>query len=291
MAAGMGSRYGGLKQMDEMGPNGGTLLEYVLYDAIQAGFDKFVFIIRKDFAEAFREKFNHLAKYGEVVYVFQEGDHLPEGFEPVPNRSKPWGTGHAVWSAAQAIKEPFAVINADDFYGREAMVEAFSHVRRMQEDGPLATLIAYQLNKTLSDHGTVSRGVVQLNGSDKLASIEENTSIERSDRGIVSHKPEGDVYLTDDTPVSMNLMVLKPEIFGWFEEGLKSFLEKSVDLTKGEYYLPSVLGALLNGGKDVDVNSVNASWFGVTYPEDKEKVQKALTELVKEGKYPEKLWQ
>lgn len=291
MAAGMGSRYGGLKQMDEMGPNGGTLLEYVLYDAIQAGFDKLVFIIRKDFAEAFRERFNHLADHAEIIYVFQEMDHLPDGFDPVDNRTKPWGTGHAVWTAASAIEEPFAVINADDFYGREAMVEAFQEVQLLQKGGPLATLIAYRLDHTLSDYGTVSRGVVQLNGQDKLASIEENTSIERVGAGIVSHKPEGDVQLDQDTLVSMNLMVLKPETFKWFEDGLRSFLEKSVDLTRGEYYLPSLLGALLENGETVRVQPVSANWFGVTYAEDKEKVQKALNELVQEGKYPEKLWE
>jgi len=291
MAAGMGSRYGGLKQMDEMGPNGGTLLDYVLYDAIQAGFDKLVFIIRTDFAEAFRERFNHLANYAEIVYVFQDPSHLPEGFNPVENRTKPWGTGHAVWTAASAIQEPFVVINADDFYGREAMEEAYRQVRAMQKDGPLATLIAYQLEKTLSDHGTVSRGVVQLNGQDSLASIEENTSIERVGAAIVSHKPEGDVQLENDTLVSMNLMVLKPETFQWFEDGFRSFLEKSVDLTKGEYYLPSLLGALLAHGETVRVRSVDANWFGVTYSEDKEKVQEALGRLVDEGTYPQKLWE
>ncbi len=291
MAAGMGSRYGGLKQMDEMGPNGGTLLEFVLYDAIQAGFDKIVFIIRKDFAEAFREKFNHLADHAEIVYVFQESDHLPDGFGPVEGRTKPWGTGHAVWTAASAIDEPFAVINADDFYGREAMDEAFRQVQALQKNGPLAVLIAYRLVKTLSDHGTVSRGVVQLNGQDQLAHIEENTSIERVGAAIVSHLPTGDVQLDEDTLVSMNLMVLKPETFDWFEKGLTSFLEKSVDLTKGEYYLPSLLGSLLENGETVKVDSVNASWFGVTYAEDKEKVQEALSRLVEEGKYPEKLWE
>ena len=290
MAAGMGSRYGGLKQMDEMGPNGGTLLEFVLYDALEAGFNKIVFIIRTDFADAFREKFNHLSSRAEIVYVFQESGHLPKGFKAVPNRTKPWGTGHAVWTAASAIKEPFAVINADDYYGREALDEAYRQVKHMQENGPLATLIAYRLDKTLSAHGTVSRGVVQLNGSDELASIEENTSIERMNDLIVSHKADGDVYLEEDTPVSMNLMVLKPEIFQWFEDGLRSFLEKSVDLTKGEYYLPAVLSALQDAGKPVKVYSVNATWFGVTYSEDKEKVQEALGDLVDKGNYPINLW-
>ncbi len=286
----MGSRYGGLKQMDEMGPNGGTLLEYVLYDALEAGFNKIVFIIRTDFADAFREKFNHLSSRAEIVYVFQESGHLPDGFEAVADRTKPWGTGHAVWSAASAIKEPFTVINADDFYGREAMEEAYRQVKHMQENGPLATLIAYRLDKTLSDHGTVSRGVVQLKGSDELASIEENTSIERVGDNIVTHKANGDFVLDKDTPVSMNLMVLKPEIFQWFENGFKSFLEKSVDLTKGEYYLPDVLSALRDGGEVVKVYSVDSSWFGITYSEDKEKVQEALSALVEKGTYPKSLW-
>lgn len=290
MAAGMGSRYGGLKQMDEMGPNGGTLLDYVLYDALEAGFDKIVFIIRKDFAEAFREKFNHLTGRVEVVYVFQESDALPDGYKPVPERKKPWGTGHAVWTAASAIKEPFAVINADDFYGRAALREAYDRVRELQQNGPLAYLIAYRLDRTLSDHGTVSRGVVQLHDNDKLESIEENTAIERVGEAIVSHKTSGDEQLSRDTLVSMNLMVLKPQLFQWFEKGLREFLDNNEDLTKGEYYLPSVLGALLENNEQVKVTSVDSDWFGVTYTEDKEKVQKALSELVAEGVYPKKLW-
>lgn len=286
----MGSRYGGLKQMDEMGLNGATLMDYVLYDALKAGFDKIVFIIRKDFSEAFREKFNHLGRHAEIVYVFQDTDVLPEGYSPVEGRTKPWGTGHAVWMAASSIKEPFAVINADDFYGREAMKEAFQRVKEMQHGGPLATLIAYRLDRTLSDHGTVSRGVVQLKDEHELESILENTSIERVGAAIVSHTPEGDVQLAEDTPVSMNLMVLKPVVFEWFEKGLKDFLDNSSDLTKGEYYLPKVLSALLENGESVEVTSVDSDWFGVTYTEDKEKVKAALTSLVEKGVYPEELW-
>jgi NDP-sugar pyrophosphorylase family protein len=290
MAAGMGSRYGGLKQMDGMGPNGETLMDYVLYDAIEAGFNKIVFIIRKDFAEAFREKFNHLSNHADLVYVFQESDDLPEGYSPVPERVKPWGTGHAVWTAKSAIDEPFAVINADDFYGREAMKEAYERVKEMQRTGPLATLIAYRLDRTLSDHGTVSRGVVQLRDDHSLDSIEENTSIERVGAAIVSHREGEDVQLSPDTPVSMNLMVLKPQIFDWFENGLKSFLDNSKDLTKGEYYLPAVLSSLLDHDEQVEVRSVDSDWFGVTYSEDKEKVKAALSALIEKGVYPDNLW-
>ncbi len=289
MAAGMGSRYGGLKQMDEMGPDGSTLMDYVLYDAIKAGFNKIVFIIREDFSDAFRERFNHLSNHAELCYVFQKHDALPEGFSPIPEREKPWGTGHAVWCASSAIKEPFAVINADDFYGREALKAAYDEVKRMQEDGPLATLVAYPLDRTLSAHGTVSRGVVQKENGN-LQSIEENTAIERTGDVIVSHKPDGDVELKADTPVSMNLMVLKPEIFEWFDNGFKEFLRNSTDLKKGEYYLPNVLSALQKNGRDVRVIEVSSDWFGVTYSEDKEKVQAALRELINEKVYPETLW-
>lgn len=276
--------------MDEMGPDGSTLMDYVLFDAIKAGFNKIVFIIREDFADAFREKFNHLSNHAELCYVFQKQDSLPDGFAPVPDREKPWGTGHAVWCASQAIKEPFTVINADDFYGRDALKAAYNEVKKMQEEGPLATLIAYPLERTLSAHGTVSRGVVQISNG-RLSDIEENTAIERAGDVVVSHKDEGDVELPADTPVSMNLMVLKPEIFDWFDKGLRDFLSSSNDLSKGEYYLPNVLSALQENDKEVRVISVESDWFGVTYSEDKEKVQAALGKLVEQGVYPQKLWE
>lgn len=290
MAAGLGSRYGGLKQMDPMVPGGQLLLDFVLYDAIQAGFNKFVFIIREEFSEGFQAHFDHLKSYGEVHYVYQHGDKLPVGLPPVPERTKPWGTGHAVWCAGEVIREPFTVINADDFYGRKALVAAIDQMDEVKKGTYPAALIAYPLKNTLSPNGTVSRGVVKRSSSGTLVSIRENTAIENKDGKIISHMPEGDRVLDPDTPVSMNLLVFFPKVFRMLEEGIREFFATSEDPLKGEFYLPTILPVIVEQEGEIRVVNDGEKWFGVTYTEDKPMVNNELTALIAAGQYPEKLW-
>lgn len=296
LAAGMGSRYGGLKQMDPMGPNGETVLDYSVFDAIRAGFGRVVFIIREDFAEAFKKGIgSRFAGRIQVDYAFQRLEDLPEGFTVPADRTKPWGTGHAVRAARDLVKEPFAVINADDFYGRDAYRQAAEFLTSAAGDGGSLShyaMVGYPLENTLSDHGEVNRGICSKNKQDLLTYVEEYVNIGRESDGIArgnaldgSRKP-----IADGTPVSMNFWAFTPEFFDLLEEEFTGFLTKQGGGGKTECYIPTVVDNLIRAGKaDCKVLGTTSHWFGVTYPEDKPHVVASIAELIKAGEYPSPL--
>ena len=289
LAAGMGSRYGGLKQMDAFGPSGETIIDYSLKDAIDAGFGKIVFIIRDFFKDAFVERFSPVLEGKvDVEYVCQELDVLPEGLSISIERSKPWGTGHAVWVAKDVINEPFGVINSDDFYGRESYFRLVDFLKNDHSED--YAVVGYKLINTLSEHGTVNRGVCETKDG-KLVSIKECHKI-GIENGIISFNDEGKVIeLQSDTLVSMNMWGFKPSYFGYAEKILKSFFDDSATLATAELYIPTVIDYLINNRVlDVHALETDALWFGVTYPEDKEMVIKALHELISQGVYKVNVW-
>jgi hypothetical protein len=299
MAAGMGSRFGGAKQIEPVGPNGETLLDYSVFDAIRAGFDRVVFIIRKDFEAVFRERVGaRFEKRVAVDYVFQELDRLPDPlWVPPAGRTKPWGTGHAVWCAANAVRRPFVVINADDFYGRDAfggLAKFFATSAKPAAGEPARFAMAgYRIADTLSEHGTVSRGVCRVDTQMRLRSIEELTAIEAAGDGSGRAKlPDGSVRaLAADTLVSMNCWGFTPAFFPMLEEGLLQFLATRGADAKAEYYLPSAVAEAIHAGRaEAQVVPVRASWFGVTYREDKPRVVAAIAKLIASGEYPAALW-
>ena len=293
LAAGMGSRYGGLKQMDSFGPNGETIIDYSLYDAHRAGFNHVVFIIREYFADKFREVFDPKLKgLMEVDYVYQELSNLPAPYQYPADRDKPWGTGHAVWVANSAVNGPFAVINADDYYGPEAYVTLFEFLtaERAKEE---YSVVGYKLAKTLSEHGTVNRGVCKKDADGYLASIEECKQIGRDEDGVISYPAEdgSTKVLTPDTPVSMNMWGFYPSYFTFFEADFDAFFKASGQELKSEYYIPSLIDSLIKSGeRQTQVLECDAEWFGVTYREDKEFVSERLNTLLDEGVYPYHLW-
>lgn len=292
LAAGMGSRYGGIKQLDNFGPNGETIIDYSLYDAIRSGFGKIVFIIREELREDFIRIFDPKLQ-GKIEYEFaiQEVDsYLPPELAGV-KREKPWGTGHAMLCAWENTRTPFAVINADDFYGSEAF-ETVADFLQTNHDDEVHTLIGYQLKNTLSENGTVSRGVCTVDEEGYLSDVIERTKIERTDGGkIVFHDLGDPQVLADDTTVSMNFWGFKPTVFAETEKMFHAYARENVDAPKAEFYIPKVMSNLMEGQKGKCKVFTNTSdWFGVTYPEDKETVQKAINELIAKGKYPEKLW-
>jgi hypothetical protein len=292
LAAGMGSRYGGIKQLDNFGPNGETIIDYSLYDAIRSGFGKIVFIIREELREDFIRIFDPKLK-GKIDYEFaiQEVDsYLPADLSEV-KREKPWGTGHAMLCAWKNTETPFAVINADDFYGSEAF-ETVAEFLVNNQDEHVHTLIGYQLKNTLSENGTVSRGVCTVDEDDYLSDVIERTKIERTEGGeIVFHDLGDPVVLADDTTVSMNFWGFKPSVFAETEKMFHAYARENFNAPKAEFYIPKVMSNLMAEGKGKCKVFTNTSdWFGVTYPEDKETVQKAINELIAKGKYPEKLW-
>lgn len=291
LAAGMGSRYGGLKQMDAFGPNGETILDYSIYDAIQAGFGKVVFIIRKSFDEAFREFFK--GKFDDqikVEYVFQELEDVPQGSVYPDTREKPWGTAHAVWVARDVIYEPFAVINADDFYGRGAFVEIKRYFD--ENDSTDYSLVAYRLDKTLSDHGTVNRGVCSVTENEALDGIVETLKIGYEDDRTISYPTEeGSLFLPADTPVSMNFWGFYPDYFEFAGDYFTNFLKERGDETKSEFFIPLLVEDLIKRGeKSVKVLNCDEEWFGVTYQEDKPFVVDKIKQLLDSGVYPTQLW-
>ncbi|HEY5779928.1 MAG TPA: sugar phosphate nucleotidyltransferase [Terrimicrobiaceae bacterium] len=293
LAAGMGSRYGGLKQVDPMGPSGETLLDYSVFDAVQAGFDRVVFIIRRDIEEEFREKVGARYKGNVPVdYAFQQLDFLPNGFSVPADRKKPWGTAHAVWCAREAITEPFAAINADDFYGRETYEVIGRFLKAAQPEGANFAMAGYRLDHTLSEHGSVARGVCQVDSNRRLITISECTGIERADGEIVQKEADGSAQkFRGDEPVSMNFWGLTPAIFPLVEEQLVAFLSTSSSDPKAECYIPEAIGALIARDQaTLDVLPTNADWFGVTYREDKPQVMQALKKLHSEAAYPTPLW-
>jgi len=294
LAAGMGSRYGGLKQMDPMGPNGETVLDYSVFDAIRAGFGKVVFVIREDFAEAFKKGVGaRFANKIEVDYVFQKLDDLPEGFNVPDGREKPWGTSHAVRAARHAVKEHFAVINADDFYGRDAYARAAGFFNSLPADTTdEMAMIGYPLENTLSDHGNVNRGICQIDENGSLTSVEEYLNIGREDHGEVrgedlksNRKP-----IPNDSLVSMNFWAFGPKFFDKLEDAFISFLKESGDELKSECYIPTVVDDLIKQqGAECPVLQTSSQWFGVTYPDDKPYVVESIAKLIQSGDYPEQL--
>lgn len=293
MAAGMGSRYGGLKQLDGLGPNGETIMDYSIYDAMRAGFGKVVFIIRHSFEEEFRKKV--ISKYEnkiDVEIVFQELDKLPEGFTPKPDREKPWGTGHAVLMAAEVVKEPFLTINADDFYGADSYKVAARYLSSLVGKEKEYCMVGYVLGNTLSDGGTVARGVCERDSENYLAKIVERTQIERRD-GVPSYNDGSDVWqpLSDDTLVSMNMFGFTPDFFDYCRSEFASFLKAQQDVPKSEFLIPTIVNDMVNGGEaKVKVLSTSSEWFGVTYATDRPGVVEKIANLVKSGEYPSKLF-
>lgn len=293
LAAGMGSRYGSLKQIDGLGPNGETIMDYSIYDALRAGFGKIVFVIRKSFEQEFREKIiSKYEKHIPVEVVFQELDNLPEGFKLDPERQKPWGTNHAVMMAKDVIKEPFAVINADDFYGRESYEILANQLKHMDNQENHYCMVGYRLNNTLSESGAVARGVCETDDNDFLKSVVERTHIERKD-GKIQYKDAENYWfeLPENTPVSMNMWGFTPDYFQHSEKFFIKFLEANVGNHKAEYFIPLMVDHLIiNKISDVKVLDTPSKWFGVTYAEDRQGVVDKLQKLVEKGEYPSPLW-
>lgn len=296
LAAGMGSRYGSLKQMDGVGPNGEAIIDYSIYDAIRAGFGKVVFVIRHSFADAFKAMFNAERFGGRIAveYVYQELDYLPEGFSVPEGREKPWGTNHAVMMGAGVVKEPFAVINADDFYGENAYKVIGDYLSRLDGSRDNYCMVGYEVNKTLSENGTVSRGVCTLTEDGYLASMVERTKIERTKEGvIVFHDLGDDVALDENTPVSMNLFGFTPDYFDYSKEEFKAFLSnpQTIANPKAEFFIPLMVNKLIGSGKaKMKVLHTSAKWFGVTYKEDKPALMAKIEALIADGVYPRNLW-
>ena len=285
MAAGMGSRYGGLKQLDPVGPSGETIIDYSVYDAIRAGFNKVVFIIRKDFEEDFRSKITN--KYKDkirVEFAFQDLNDLPEGFLCPEGRVKPWGTGHAILTASQLIHEPFVAINGDDFYGRESFEIVADYY---QDKNATYSMVAFQLDKTLSEFGGVTRGLCTVK-NDLLDTVIETGELKRSESGVSSDR---DIQLDGSEPVSMNVWGFTPDLFDHLRAMFVDFLHKEGDEMKSEYLIPTVINNLIRSGeKDIHVLRTGSKWFGVTYKEDKPFVTEQVALLVNHGVYPKQLF-
>ena len=290
LAAGMGSRYGGLKQIDPVGPAGETIIDYSIYDALRAGFGKLVFVIRRDIEQQFKEIIGaRFEKRVAVEYVFQELDKLPREFSLPAGRTKPWGTTHAILMAEDAVKEPFAAINADDFYGRQAYQLLASH---LTSGSPDYAMVGFILKNTLSDFGSVARGVSRTDANDYLTSVVEMMKIERD--GAVAKNTDADgkiTPLTGDEAVSMNFWGFTPALFPQLRVKFTEFLKKSGGELKSECYIPSTVNDLVIAGQaKVKVLRTHDSWFGVTYREDRPMVVESVRKLIARGEYPEKLW-
>lgn len=297
MAAGIGSRFGGgIKQLEPVGPNGEIIMDYSIYDAMEAGFDKVVFVIRKDLDRDFREVIgNRIEKIVDVAYAYQELDDIPEQFKDrLATRKKPWGTGQAILCCKDVVKEPFLVINADDYYGKEAYREAYQYLtsEHMQEGKLDMCMVGFVLKNTLSENGTVTRGVCQVDENHMLTDIEETYGIKRCGDHAVAEKDGKEIEIELDSPVSMNMWGLPAEFIDVLEQGFETFLEslKPEDV-KSEYLLPRIIGEMLEQ-KEVQVKVLESrdQWFGVTYKEDKESVVEAVRQLIVEGAYPEQLY-
>ncbi len=290
LAAGMASRYGSMKQVQSFGPGGETIMDYSIYDAIRAGFGKVVFIIRAQYAAQFQSIFEPKLKgLIETEYVFQESDSFTNGYSFPTDRSKPWGTAHAVLCAKEVVKEPFAVINADDFYGRNAFEQA---VRFLQTGCDTRTfgLVGYDLAATLSEHGTVNRGVCQLNEEGDLASITERINIARVNGIITCQDGLTPDTLSEDTKVSMNFWCFATSFFDRTATQFANFLNESGQELKSEFFIPLVADQFIQEGGKIKVVPTQSSWFGVTYKEDAPFVQQSLENLINAGEYPSKLW-
>ena len=285
MAAGMGSRYGGLKQLDEVGPSGETIIDYSVYDAIAAGFTKVVFIIRRDFEREFKSKItDKFSDKIQVEFAFQDINDLPSGFSCPEGREKPWGTGHAILSAAKLIDGPFNAINADDYYGRESfktIADYYAHKSNV------FSMVAFRLENTLSIFGPVTRGLCEVE-NDRLATVVETDNLQKINSVIASDR---DVDLNGSEPVSMNMWGFTPVIFDYLQDMFVDFLEQEGDRLKSEFLIPSVINDLIQSGKEsVHVLYSNAPWFGVTYKEDRPYVVDQIQKLINDDFYPRKLF-
>lgn len=290
LAAGIGSRYGGIKQIDGFGPSGETIMDYSLYDAIRAGFTKVVFIVREEILQVVREKFEPKAEGKiEIDFVIQEQNKfIPPQYQNA-ERVKPWGTGHAILCARHKINEPFVVINADDFYGKDAF-ESMARFFAADQSGAHA-MVGYTLKNVLSLHGSVSRGVGETDANGYLKSVVERTTIVVENGKIISKEKDGDVELTPDAPTSMNFWGFYPSVFGLTAEMFDDFVEKNYKNIKAEFFIPLIVNDMILQGKGkVRVLGGGKIWFGVTYKEDKEAVSKKIKELIDAGQYPARLW-
>lgn len=294
LAAGMGSRYGGLKQIDPIGPNGEIIIDYSIFDAVKAGFGKVVFVIRKDIEDMFKE---HIGSRFEgiipVEYAYQQLDDLPNGFTVPEGRAKPWGTGHAIYAARNVVTEPFAVINADDFYGESAYKLISQKLNNITNSGiEDYSMVGFVLSNTLSENGFVARGVCELGSDNILTTVVERTNIVKTENGAEATLENGDkLSLTGNEVVSMNFWGFTPSLFNHLEIMFTEFLSKRGSELKSEFYIPFVVDELIQKGMaKVEVLTSKDSWFGVTYPEDKESVVKSVRELIESGKYPQKLF-
>ena len=292
LAAGMGSRYGGLKQIDGLGPSGETIMDYSVYDALRAGFGKVVFVIRKDFEEAFRKAV--ISKYADKVpceVCFQSVDSVPEGCTYNPERTKPWGTNHAVLMAKDLIKEPFAVINADDFYGRESFQVLADYLKSVEGTTGKYCMVGYRVANTLSENGSVSRGVCATDENGYLTDVVERTKIEKVGDKIIYTEDGVDTEIAPNSPVSMNMWGFTPEYFEYVEKAFVEFLQARGQELKSEFYIPTLVNDMIRSGKATcKVLDTTSKWFGVTYAEDRPQVVMKINNLVREGVYPEKLF-
>ena len=291
LAAGMGSRYGGNKQMDAFGPNGETIIDYSIYDAIRSGFGKVVFIIRESFAEEFRNQFEpKLNGKIQTEYVMQEMDSFIENFEFPAERNKPWGTAHAVLCAKDVIHEPFAVINADDYYGSDGFEKAIKFLN--EEESPKKyCVIGYQLSKTISENGSVSRGVCEVDFEGNLIGIHERTKVFPEDGKIYYTESAINVPMPPDTPVSMNFWGFDPNVFDYIQKLFIKFLQENANNPKAEFFIPVIADAYITEGKGkIKVIPTSSQWFGVTYKEDAANVKDSIRALIEAGVYPEHLF-
>ena len=289
----MGSRYGGIKQLDHVGPSGETIMDYSVYDALRAGFGRVVFVIRKSIEAPFCEVV--LRKYRDAIpceYVFQELESLPAGYQLPANRQKPWGTGHAILMAADAIREPFAVINADDFYGRDAFVQMGRFLQQTDSHSNHWAMTGYRLANTLSEYGFVSRGVCRVDANDMLVNVTERTKIRRNENGVAYQNDNGDEILLDENlSVSMNFWGFTPALFTYLKAGFGDFLRDNCDNPTAEYYIPSEVSRRIDDkSADVRVIPTSSNWFGITYAEEKNAAAARIRALVEAGEYPERLF-
>ncbi len=291
LAAGMASRYGSMKQTQAFGPGGETIMEYSIYDAIKAGFGKIVFIIREDFAEKFKNIFEPKLK-GKITteYVYQKLESFTDGRTIPVDRAKPWGTAHALLCCKGKVNEPFTVINADDFYGSDGFVKAFNFLTKDVKDDCYA-IIGYELKKTLSDNGSVSRGVCDVDAEGNLTDINERTKIYRNDKGIITYEDETGLHeVSENASVSMNFFGFAPNMIDLCETMFAKFLDKNINNPKGEFFIPLVVDEFVKLKGIVKVIPTSAQWFGVTYKQDAPVVQASIDKLVADGEYPANLW-
>lgn len=290
LAAGIGSRYGGIKQIDGFGPNGETIMDYSLFDAVKAGFTKVVFIVRDEILEAVKEKFlPKLKGKVEVEFVVQSLDKMVDPEFRNPERTKPWGTGHAMLCARHVIKEPFVAINADDFYGRksfESVAKFFANDKAKDN-----AMVGYTLKNVLSEHGSVSRGCGEQDAAGYLTSVVERTTIVKENGKIIAKEKEGDLVMSPETPTSMNFWGFQPDLFDYTEKLFREFLKNNKSNIKAEFYIPLIVNELIHTGKGrVKILEGSNTWFGVTYKEDKDEVSRRIKDLVTSGEYPQDLW-